>query len=63
MMAGRAAEDVTPGTYAFSQKQFIEPLADYLTSIRGPGLLRQDPVQAAPASDRCGLHQSRRDRI
>ena len=26
----------TPGTYAFGQKQFIEPLADYLTSIRGP---------------------------
>src|SRR5437899_3348365 len=36
-MAGRAAEDVTPGTYAFSQQQFIEPLADYLVSIRGPG--------------------------
>jgi streptogramin lyase len=36
-MAGRAAENHTPDTYAFSQKQFIEPLADYLTSIRGPG--------------------------
>jgi streptogramin lyase len=36
-MAGRAAERDTPGTYAFSQKQFIEPLADYLVSIRGPG--------------------------
>ena len=35
-MAGRAAEEVTPGTYAFSQLQFIEPLADYLVSIRGP---------------------------
>ncbi len=35
-MAGRAAEEHTPGTYAFSQKQFIEPLADYLASIRGP---------------------------
>jgi hypothetical protein len=36
-MAGRAAEDHTPGTYAFSQQQFIEPLAEYLASIRGPG--------------------------
>jgi hypothetical protein len=36
-MAGRrAAESVTPDTYAFSQKQFIEPLAEYLASIRGP---------------------------
>jgi streptogramin lyase len=35
-MAGRAAEQHQPGTYAFSQKQFIEPLADYLVSIRGP---------------------------
>ena len=35
-MAGAPAERETPGTYAFSQKQFIEPLADYLTSIRGP---------------------------
>ena len=35
-MAGRAAERETPGTYAFSQRQFIEPLADYLVSIRGP---------------------------
>jgi streptogramin lyase len=35
-MAGRPAESETPGTYAFGQKQFIEPLADYLTSIRGP---------------------------
>ncbi len=37
MMAGRAAEADTPGTYAFSQKNMIEPLADYLTQIRGPG--------------------------
>jgi streptogramin lyase len=35
-MAGRAANLEQPGTYAFSQKQFIEPLADYLVSIRGP---------------------------
>jgi streptogramin lyase len=37
MMAGRAADADTPGTYAFSQKNMIEPLADYLTEIRGPG--------------------------
>jgi streptogramin lyase len=35
-MGGRASEAVTPDTYAFSQKQFIEPLAEYLASIRGP---------------------------
>jgi streptogramin lyase len=36
-MGGRASEAHTPDTYAFSQKQFIEPLAEYLASIRGPG--------------------------
>lgn len=36
-MGGRASEAHTPGTYAFSQQQFIEPLAEYLASIRGPG--------------------------
>jgi hypothetical protein len=35
-MGGRASEAVTPDTYAFSQKQFIDPLAEYLASIRGP---------------------------
>ena len=40
-MSGRAAEDHTPGTYAFSQQQFIEPLADYLVSIRGPEFPRR----------------------
>src|SRR5215475_1554866 len=34
-MAGRAAERESPGTYAFGQKQFVDPLADYLASIRG----------------------------
>ena len=47
-MAGRAAEDVTPGTYAFSQVQFIEPLADYLVSIRGPGSSGQIPFKQRP---------------
>ena len=35
-MAGKAGEVHQPGTYAFSQKEYIEPLADYLVSIRGP---------------------------
>src|SRR5262245_10443784 len=47
-MAGRAAEDHTPGTYAFSQQQFIEPLAEYLASIRGPGSADAIPFQQRP---------------
>ena len=37
-----------PGTYAFSQKQFIEPLADYLVSIRGPGSSDDIPFKQRP---------------
>jgi streptogramin lyase len=47
-MAGRAAEDHTPGTYAFSQQQFIEPLADYLVSIRGPESSDKIPFKQRP---------------
>jgi len=47
-MSGRAAEEDTPGTYAFSQKQFIEPLADYLTSIRGPESSDTIPFRQRP---------------
>src|SRR5262245_26918855 len=47
-MAGRAGDDHTPGTYAFSQKQFIEPLADYLVSIRGPGSSDVIPFKQRP---------------
>jgi streptogramin lyase len=47
-MAGRAADRETPGTYAFSQKQFIEPLADYLVSIRGPGSSDKIPFKQRP---------------
>ena len=36
MAGGNTADRETPGTYAFGQKQFVEPLAEYLTSIRGP---------------------------
>ena len=46
-MGGRASEAHTPGTYAFSQKQFIEPLAEYLASIRGPGSTKV-PFTARP---------------
>jgi streptogramin lyase len=54
-MAGRAADQETPGTYAFGQKQFIEPLAEYLTSIRGPDSsdtvpFKQRPRPTDPAS-------------
>jgi streptogramin lyase len=48
MMAGNAGTHETPGTYAFSQKQFIEPLADYLTSIRGPGSSDNIPFKQRP---------------
>src|SRR5438552_6006658 len=48
MMAGRAADEDTPGTYAFSQKNMIEPLADYLTKIRGPGSSDKVPFKLRP---------------
>ncbi|HEY4405483.1 MAG TPA: carboxypeptidase regulatory-like domain-containing protein [Xanthobacteraceae bacterium] len=47
-MAGRAVERDTPGTYAFSQRQFVEPLADYLVSIRGPGSSDVIPFKQRP---------------
>jgi len=47
-MAGRPAEQEAPGTYAFGQKQFIEPLAEYLTSIRGPDSSDKVPFKARP---------------
>ena len=37
-----------PGTYAFSQVQFIEPLADYLVSIRGPDSSDNIPFKQRP---------------
>jgi streptogramin lyase len=54
-MAGRAADQETPGTYAFGQKQFVEPLAEYLASIRGPDSsdtipFKQRPRPTDPAS-------------
>jgi len=48
-MAGerRVALD-KPGTKAFGQKKYVEPLADYLTSIRGPGSSDQIPFRLRP---------------
>ncbi len=47
-MGGQASNIEQPGTYAFSQKQFIEPLADYLVSIRGPGSSDKIPFKQRP---------------
>jgi len=47
-MAGAAAEQHTPGTYAFSQQQYIEPLAEYLATIRGPGSSDKIPYRQQP---------------
>ncbi len=47
-MAGQAGNLEQPGTYAFSQKQFIEPLADYLVSIRGPDSSDKIPFTQRP---------------
>ncbi len=45
-MAGeRAVSRETPGTRAFGQKKYVEPLADYLASIRGPGSSDQIPFE------------------
>jgi streptogramin lyase len=47
-MAGRAAEREAPGTYSFAQQQFIEPLAEYLASIRGLGSSDKIPFKQRP---------------
>jgi virginiamycin B lyase len=48
-MAGeRAVTRETPGTRAFGQKKYVEPLADYLASIRGPGSSSQLPFTLRP---------------
>lgn len=48
-MAGeRAVSRETPGTRAFGQKKYVEPLAEYLTSIRGPGSPDQLPFRPRP---------------
>ena len=48
-MAGeRAVSRETPGTRAFGQKKYVEPLAEYLASVRGPGSSDQIPFQVRP---------------
>jgi streptogramin lyase len=48
MAGGNTADRETPGTYAFGQKQFVEPLAQYLTSIRGPDSSDNVPFKQRP---------------
>jgi len=48
-MAGeRAVSRETPGTRAFGQKKYVEPLAEYLSSIRGPDSSGELPFQLRP---------------
>jgi virginiamycin B lyase len=47
-MAGRAANEHTPDTYAYGQKQYVEPLAEYLAQIRGPGSSDSIPFKPRP---------------
>jgi len=47
-MAGRRGGLEKPGTKAFGQKALIEPLADYLATIRGPGSSDQIPFRLRP---------------
>jgi len=48
-MAGeRAITRETPGTRAFGQKKYVEPLAEYLASIRGPGATEPLPFRLRP---------------
>ncbi len=47
-MAGNEGKQDAPGSYAFSQKNEIEPLAEYLASIRGPGSSDTIPFKPRP---------------
>ena len=65
-MAGeRAVSRETPGTRAFGQKKYVEPLAEYLRVDSRPRRDRPDPVPSAPAAVRrcrgeAGGHRVRR---
>jgi streptogramin lyase len=48
MTGARNAARTNPGTREFGQKPYIEPLADYLTSIRGPGSSNEIPFKLRP---------------
>jgi len=48
-MAGeRAISRETPNTRAFGQKQYVEPLAEYLAMVRGPGSSNAIPFKLRP---------------
>ena len=48
-MAGEeAANRETPNTRAYGQKQYMEPLAEYLAMVRGPGSSDQIPFKLRP---------------
>ena len=48
-MAGeRAMSRETPGTRAFGQKRYVEPLAEYLASVRGPDASGELPFTMRP---------------
>lgn len=48
-MAGeRAVTRETPNTRAFGQKQYVEPLAEYLTMVRGPDSPKTIPFKLRP---------------
>jgi virginiamycin B lyase len=48
-MAGeRAVSRETPGTRAFGQKKYVEPLAEYLALVRGPGSSDDIPFKLRP---------------
>ena len=47
-MAGRRATMEKPGTRAYGQRRYMEPLADYLAEIRGPGSSDEIPFRPRP---------------
>jgi streptogramin lyase len=48
MAGARRTNEVAPGSRAFDQKPYLEPVADYLTSIRGPNSTAEIPYNLRP---------------
>jgi streptogramin lyase len=48
MAGARNAASTAPGSMTYQQKKFIEPLAEYLASIRGPGSSDRIPFTLRP---------------
>lgn len=48
MMGERNAASTAPGSMTYQQKKFIEPLAEYLATIRGPGSSDKIPFTLRP---------------